>query len=432
MKLQEGAEMDTILIVDDSSFIVEGLISFLKKKYRPIAAYGGAECLEILKSETPAVIILDIMMEPMDGWETLSHVKENPRTRHIPVLMFSAKKISMEEAEKHRISIDDFITKPVSPGKIIEAIEKVIARRDTNRFVVGRWQAAGIAEEKIEEYLSLVTSLEVDLSLCQNMRIQYDIVPHPEKEQEEFRAIMKAVEERIRHERELIGTMAREMNLIAEQQADARPAAAQQSTPVPQDESPPSPVHEPQPLPEESPDTNTADGGNTQAIPAPAELSTQPEESPAPPPAETVPSPVPAVPAVQADVVPITSASSPSDATDGAESVQTITEPFVPTPEAGTPGVAPGPADQLPGDMERRVIPAEIDLPPETAAVSSMNGAGTDLPMPWDTSRERRPRAAMSVPEKQDTPKRPEAVQQVPGILGRILSFIRSLTGGRG
>ena len=97
--------MDTVLIVDDSSFIVEGLIAFLKKKYRPIPAHGGAECLELLKRETPSVIILDIMMDPMDGWETLAHIKENPETRHIPVIMFSAIKISPEEAVEHHAEL---------------------------------------------------------------------------------------------------------------------------------------------------------------------------------------------------------------------------------------------------------------------------------------------------------------------------------------
>ena len=204
--------MDTILIVDDSSFIVEGLLALLRTKYRPLAAYGGAECLDILTKEKPAVIILDIMMEPMDGWETLARIKDNPETRQIPVLMFSAKKISPEEADEHRISIDDFITKPVSPKKIIEAIEKVLARRDTNRTSVGRWRSAGISQEKIDEYLSLVTSLEVDLSLCQNMTIQCDIIHLREKDQSEFPAVIAAIEDRIRQERELINTLAREMN----------------------------------------------------------------------------------------------------------------------------------------------------------------------------------------------------------------------------
>ena len=454
--------MDTILIVDDSSFIVEGLISFLKKNYRTLAAYGGAECLEILKNEIPAVIILDIMMEPMDGWETLSRIKEDPQTRHIPVLMFSAKKISMEEAEKHRVNIDDFITKPVSPKKIIEAIEKVIARRDTNRVVVERWQAAGIPQEKIGEYLSLATSLEVDLSLCQNMKIQYDVVPHPEKEQEEFRAIMKAVEARIRHERELIESMAREMNRIVEQQVNAPPPAQFPADSEPQDASDPSPVPEPRPLPEVSSDTDTVTGTTTGTVPAFPVIRSQTEESPAlspdtgtaagTPPELLPTSPiiplqteeaqalsmvdagtesVPAVQAVPADGIPEISPASAADPVAVAEDRHTSTETGRPAPAAGMSVPAPGSADQMPVMMERRVIPAELDLPPEPAATPSANGAGTDVPMPWDTSREKRSRSAMPVQEKPAAGKNPGPVPQAPGILGRILSFIRSLAGGR-
>ncbi|WP_292346587.1 MULTISPECIES: response regulator [unclassified Methanoregula] len=424
--------MDTVLIVDDSSFIVEGLISFLKKNYRPLAAYGGAECLEILKHEIPAVIILDIMMEPMDGWETLSRIKEDPRTRHIPVLMFSAKKISVEEAEKHRISIDDFITKPVSPRKIIEAIEKVLARRDTNRLVVERWQAAGIPQEKIEEYLSLTTSLEVDLSLCQNMRIQYDIVPHPENEQEEFRAVMDAVDERIRHERELIESLAREMNRIVEQQVNAPQPVELRIVSEPQDASSPLPVPEPLPLPDESRDTDMPTGGSPSVLPKSHGCPAQTEESSVPSPVDAGTGPVPAIHEVPAEDVPEVPPSMSSDCVETEEDRREPAEPEKSAPAAGGTVPAHRPVDQTAVIMERRVIPAELDLPPDTAAGSSMNGAGTDVPMPWDTGRERRQRSAMPLTEKPDSPKKPEMASHAPGILGRILSFIRSLAGGRG
>ena len=98
------------------------------------------------------------------------------------------------------------MTKPVSPNKIIEAIEKVLTRRDTNRMIVERWQSAGISQEKIDEYLSLATSLEVDLSLCQNMKIQYDLVHPHDKNQEEFKAVITAIEDRILQERDQIET----------------------------------------------------------------------------------------------------------------------------------------------------------------------------------------------------------------------------------
>jgi len=91
--------MNTILVVDDSPFIVDVFINMLERGgYRSIAAYSGQECLDILKDVRPDLILLDIMMEPMDGWETLEHVKNNSETKEIPVLMLTAKQLTSEEA----------------------------------------------------------------------------------------------------------------------------------------------------------------------------------------------------------------------------------------------------------------------------------------------------------------------------------------------
>ena len=222
---------DTILIVDDSSFIVEGLVAILKKSYRPLAVYGGQQCLEILQKEKPAIIILDIMMEPMDGWETLARIKENPATRHIPVLMFSAKKISAEEAEEHRISIDDFVSKPVTTKKLIEAIEKVLARQKANRLSIESWQSAGIGQERIDEFTSLTTNLDVDMSLLQNMKVQLSLVHDDDhKSRTDFEAVITAIESRIQeerlHEEELSNEMHKSVAKDSEQKERAGPGPA--------------------------------------------------------------------------------------------------------------------------------------------------------------------------------------------------------------
>jgi len=121
----------TILIVDDSPFIVDGLAAILSRKgYTPIPAHGGDECLKILESVKPDLILLDIMMEPVDGWETLEKIKENPTTKDVPVLMFSAKKITPAEAEEHSLSIDDFVSKPVNPTQLLESIQRIFSRRN--------------------------------------------------------------------------------------------------------------------------------------------------------------------------------------------------------------------------------------------------------------------------------------------------------------
>jgi two-component system, OmpR family, response regulator len=438
--------MDTVLIVDDSSFIVEGLVAFLKKKYRPIAAHGGAECLEILKHETPSVIILDIMMDPMDGWETLAHIKENPGTRYIPVLMFSAIKISPEEAAEHQISIDECLTKPVSPNKIIEAIEKVLTRRDTNRVIVERWQSAGISQEKIDEYLSLVTRLEADLSLCQNMKVQSDLVQTHDKNQEEFNSVIKEIEDRILQERGQIETIAREMNeVIARESGIGTPSAPLHLSPGPGE---PVPL---QPSPGVSGDEGSLSGSSTAAIPR-VPVSQEPgapraipepdvtpvqdppaalDIGPAPAGPDEIPGQVPSAPeepgerdaGATGSPLPVTG---PADhGVHGGTEPEQVTIPVLPAP---APVLA---AEEPPVITERKVIPATMDLPPDTARTSSQNGAGTDVRMPWDTGRDRKSRTAVPGPAKKDESEKPDTPQPAPGFLARILSLVTSLFGRR-
>jgi CheY-like chemotaxis protein len=452
-KEQGVADMDTILIVDDSSFIVEGLLALLRPKYHTLAAYNGAECLDLLTKETPAVIILDIMMEPMDGWETLARIKENPRTRQIPVLMFSAKKISPEEADEHRISIDDFITKPVSPKKIIEAIEKVLARRDMNRASVGRWISAGISQEKIDEYLSLVTSLEVDLSLCQNMKIQCDIIQPQENDPSEFPAVIAAIEDRIRQERRLIDTLASGMNDALEQ------APAEAGT-----EAVPEPGSRPKiPVPE---GTDTQPGT---AEPVP-DLSPADEPLPVIPPlsqtgpdealsitthAETVPSAE--MPKTTGPDLLENGEVSPDDAGDPHALLEVLPEHAGTAPEEEKPVPAPVSSPEgtsikpdHTGSLEIRhtfsererspdapdTIPDNDDIPgyrpvvpadPDAFRVSGnepLTGAGTDVPMVWDRYRERKKAVAQSPAQ----PGRSVPVSPAPqGLIARIIAMITGL-----
>ena len=157
---------DTILIVDDSPYIVDGLVALLKRKgLKPIATHGGDEALAVLATVTPDLILLDIMMEPMDGWETLDRIKSNPATKDIPVLMFSAKKITPEEAEQHCLNIEDFVSKPVNPSQLLEAIQQVFTRRSSVKKTTLTAKDAGLDPVIIEEYSALRKSIEVDQNL---------------------------------------------------------------------------------------------------------------------------------------------------------------------------------------------------------------------------------------------------------------------------
>jgi two-component system OmpR family response regulator len=157
---------DSILIVDDSPYIVDGLVALLKRKgFKPIAAHGGDEAISLLLTIKPDLILLDIMMEPMDGWETLEKIKANPETCDLPVLMFSAKKISPDEAQEHSLNIEDFVSKPVNPAQLLESIKRIFERRSSVKREAETAKDAGMGAAIIGEYSALRKSIEVDKNL---------------------------------------------------------------------------------------------------------------------------------------------------------------------------------------------------------------------------------------------------------------------------
>jgi CheY-like chemotaxis protein len=189
---------NTIMIVDDSPYIVDGLVALLKRKgYQPVAAHGGDECLSLLGTAKPDLILLDIMMEPMDGWETLENIKKNPVTKEIPVLMFSAKKITHAEAEEHSMSIDDFVSKPVSPAQLLESIEKIFERRKDVAMEVLLARDAGLSPEILEEYSALRKNIEVDKNLLTVLRASSGMDVPGKEATESDRAAIAKLEEKI-------------------------------------------------------------------------------------------------------------------------------------------------------------------------------------------------------------------------------------------
>jgi CheY-like chemotaxis protein len=190
---------NTIMIVDDSPYIVDGLVALLKRKgYDPVAAHGGDECLTLLSSAKPDLILLDIMMEPMDGWETLERIKNNPATNDIPVLMFSAKKITPDEAQEHSMSIDDFVSKPVNPAQLLESIERIFERRKDVAMEALLAKDAGLDPAIVQEYSVLRKTIEVDKNLLSVLKASSGINNPATLVADSDRAAIAHLEEKIR------------------------------------------------------------------------------------------------------------------------------------------------------------------------------------------------------------------------------------------
>ncbi len=168
--------MYTILIVDDSPMIVDVFATMLERGgYRPITAFSGEECLEVLKKTPPDLVLLDIMVEPMDGWETLGKIKTSPATRGIPILMLTAKPLTPEEANEYGAYIEDYILKPTTHHQLYEAIERVLARRHSIAADIERAREAGVDPRVIDEYERLYKSVDINRRLLKILETTYNI-----------------------------------------------------------------------------------------------------------------------------------------------------------------------------------------------------------------------------------------------------------------
>ncbi len=203
--------MYTILVVDDSPMIVDVFVAMLERGgYRPIAAYSGQECLEVLQDVTPDLILLDIMMEPMDGWETLERVKGNPDTRDIPVMMLTAKQLTPDEAQEYGVYIEDYIMKPTTHRQLYEAIEYVLKRRESIRTEVERAEAAGTEKGLIEEFERLSKSVDVSKRLLKILEATYNIHDTKVKVGENISHAIKSMEMSIKFQEDRLGQLRQE------------------------------------------------------------------------------------------------------------------------------------------------------------------------------------------------------------------------------
>ena len=118
-----------ILVVDDEIYIVHILdFSLGMEGYEVFTALDGEQALERLKSDKPDLIVLDIMMPKLDGYEVCRTIKTNPETQHIPVILLSAKGRNVDQKMGFDVGADAYITKPFSPRKLVERINQLLGQ----------------------------------------------------------------------------------------------------------------------------------------------------------------------------------------------------------------------------------------------------------------------------------------------------------------
>jgi DNA-binding response OmpR family regulator len=120
------SKIKKILIVDDEPNILMTLeYTFKKKNFLVFIARDGEEALELLKTERPNIILLDIMMPKVDGYATLEVIKKDEKLKNCKVIFLSAKNKESDIKKGLSLGADAFITKPFSIKKLVEKVEKL-------------------------------------------------------------------------------------------------------------------------------------------------------------------------------------------------------------------------------------------------------------------------------------------------------------------
>jgi two-component system response regulator VicR len=120
-----------VLYIEDEPEMIDLVRLILGRKgIEVIGATGGREGLDAVRKELPDLVLLDLMMPDMDGWEVYQQMKAGEPTRDIPVIVVTAKAQSIDKVlGLHIAKVDDYISKPFSPHELAESVERVLSKQ---------------------------------------------------------------------------------------------------------------------------------------------------------------------------------------------------------------------------------------------------------------------------------------------------------------
>jgi YesN/AraC family two-component response regulator len=155
----------SILVVEDNTELRGFLQLVLSRNYNCLVASNGAEGWEIIKNKVPSVIISDVIMPEMDGYELCEKVKQRKETCHIPVILLTAKNDRNHQIKGYDVGADAFVTKPFEINVLLSQVSRLMKNRDLIR----------------EKYKSQNFMVEVDSNSSKDEEFIQDVKKHLEE-----------------------------------------------------------------------------------------------------------------------------------------------------------------------------------------------------------------------------------------------------------
>jgi sigma-B regulation protein RsbU (phosphoserine phosphatase) len=204
--MNDQVEKQTVLVVDDTPANIKVLMETLKEDYRIVAAVNGERALQLAASDSnPDIILLDVMMPEMDGYEVCAKLKADAKTRDIPVIFVTAMSDTQDETKGLELGAVDYITKPISPPVVSARVKNQLELKQAREILKNQNL---ILERRVSERTREVLELqqsEFDLRVAKEKvenelniaaQIQKSILPssfpaYPDRKEFELYAFMK-------------------------------------------------------------------------------------------------------------------------------------------------------------------------------------------------------------------------------------------------
>jgi len=121
----------TIVYIEDDPEMIDLVTMILSRRgYNVKGAHGGRQGLDIVSQEKPDLILLDLMMPDLDGWDVYQQVKAQESTRSTPVIVITAKSQAIDKVlGLHIAKVDDYLCKPFRPQELLDSIDRVMGQR---------------------------------------------------------------------------------------------------------------------------------------------------------------------------------------------------------------------------------------------------------------------------------------------------------------
>lgn len=117
--------------IEDETEMID-LVSLIlgRRGYTVMGAKGGREGLDLIRKELPDLVLLDLMMPDLDGWDVYHQIKSEELTRAIPVIVITAKALNIDKVLGLNIAkVDDYISKPFSPQELLDRVDQVLSKQ---------------------------------------------------------------------------------------------------------------------------------------------------------------------------------------------------------------------------------------------------------------------------------------------------------------